>query len=900
MRIVEVHLDGFGIFANKHLTGFKSGVNVVYGENESGKTTFLEFVRRILFGFPRVSPSTNPYPPLQGGVYGGKLICKLPSGEDVTIARSEGPRGGRVKVLFGSRELVGRERLNEVLGHIGRLFYENVYAISLNELQAFKTLQEEEVRSHIYGAGLGLGSVSLSAIKGELTKSCERLYKSRGPAHEMAKLHNEIKKFEREIREIQQQLSQYDSLSKQQDELIKETAHLTEQIRDLEGTLASLENKRKMYPSYVELVNAQSELSGLEELADFPEDAKDNLDSLNRDIAHLDSQISKAEEKLKALELKLGGLDYNKDILDKEPIVVSLQRRKTEYENAVRDLKEDVEPKRNALAKEIQKEIIKLGEGWSETSSRDFELSHSLNDNVHSYKKEIEEAKRTLDSAKSKLKLHREASAAQAPLRFMGPNSYRYAIYAVAGLGLMGTIGGLLSSQWSLAAFSAIFLGIGIAVLFKIRNWDQIKSIDTLENTLMAELGQAESEYERLDKDWRAFLRDTRFHESLSPEGALEVVRAIQDTQSHLSQLDEYDERIDRMQRAIYQIKELHDEVAPCIERSYLSDRVNVNMEILDRHLKNAQNTRKNRENIEEQIGDLTREIQRLKESRDEKEQEKRDYISSSGAVDEENLRRKCDAFARQAALNAEIDRAEGIIQSNVGTDKHYDDFIETVSSTTPPEIERELNEVNNTIRELREKRDKGIRATGELKKQLEQLSSSQELLEIQYEYELRRQQLLDCSRDWVKLRIAEVMLNRATSKYENTRQPGVIRAASSIFSNITNHKYREVKKLAESDEIRVLDEYGTTKDLSQLSRGTQEELYFAMRLGLIKEYESRSESMPIIMDDILVNFDDERGPLAIEALNDFAKDRQVIVLTCHKAALDIYKKHGANEISLN
>jgi uncharacterized protein YhaN len=80
------------------------------------------------------------------------------------------------------------------------------------------------------------------------------------------------------------------------------------------------------------------------------------------------------------------------------------------------------------------------------------------------------------------------------------------------------------------------------------------------------------------------------------------------------------------------------------------------------------------------------------------------------------------------------------------------------------------------------------------------------------------------------------------------------------------------------------------------MSRGKREQLYFSMRLGLIQVYEAESEPMPIIMDDILVNFDDDRGPAAIEGLIEFSKNRQVMVLTCHQNTLDIYKSMGARE----
>ena len=81
------------------------------------------------------------------------------------------------------------------------------------------------------------------------------------------------------------------------------------------------------------------------------------------------------------------------------------------------------------------------------------------------------------------------------------------------------------------------------------------------------------------------------------------------------------------------------------------------------------------------------------------------------------------------------------------------------------------------------------------------------------------------------------------------------------------------------------------------MSRGTREQLYLSMRLGLIEEYESRSEPLPIVMDDVLVNFDDPRKARVIEMLKQFAQSRQIIVLTCHKSSLQDFIKSGATRI---
>ena len=54
-----MQIDGFGIFSAKKVKGMSSGLNIIYGPNEFGKTTLLEFIRCMLFGFPKKNQKTN-------------------------------------------------------------------------------------------------------------------------------------------------------------------------------------------------------------------------------------------------------------------------------------------------------------------------------------------------------------------------------------------------------------------------------------------------------------------------------------------------------------------------------------------------------------------------------------------------------------------------------------------------------------------------------------------------------------------------------------------------------------------------------------------------------------------------------------------------------------------------
>jgi uncharacterized protein YhaN len=69
---------------------------------------------------------------------------------------------------------------------------------------------------------------------------------------------------------------------------------------------------------------------------------------------------------------------------------------------------------------------------------------------------------------------------------------------------------------------------------------------------------------------------------------------------------------------------------------------------------------------------------------------------------------------------------------------------------------------------------------------------------------------------------------------------------------------------------------------LADLSKGTAEQLYLALRFGLVSHFAETAEPLPILMDDILVNFDDDRADSAARSIEELAQHHQVIYFTCH------------------
>jgi uncharacterized protein YhaN len=116
---------------------------------------------------------------------------------------------------------------------------------------------------------------------------------------------------------------------------------------------------------------------------------------------------------------------------------------------------------------------------------------------------------------------------------------------------------------------------------------------------------------------------------------------------------------------------------------------------------------------------------------------------------------------------------------------------------------------------------------------------------------------------------------------YETERQPEVLRHASGFFSGMTGGNWTRVIAGLDSG-IQVESSDGKRVSPENLSRGTAEQLYLAMRLALVREYSRHVDVLPVVLDDIFVNFDPERTRRSLEAVRELARTHQILMFTCH------------------
>ena len=123
-------------------------------------------------------------------------------------------------------------------------------------------------------------------------------------------------------------------------------------------------------------------------------------------------------------------------------------------------------------------------------------------------------------------------------------------------------------------------------------------------------------------------------------------------------------------------------------------------------------------------------------------------------------------------------------------------------------------------------------------------------------------------------------MLTQANTRLQERFSPGLNKLTGEYMGRLTGGRYRAVSLSRELEGSLQTGADLLPRSALYLSRGTVDQLYFALRLAVCRL--CLPERPPIFLDDALAAFDDERAALALELLLELAREQQIILFTCH------------------
>lgn len=143
----------------------------------------------------------------------------------------------------------------------------------------------------------------------------------------------------------------------------------------------------------------------------------------------------------------------------------------------------------------------------------------------------------------------------------------------------------------------------------------------------------------------------------------------------------------------------------------------------------------------------------------------------------------------------------------------------------------------------------------------------------------------------YVHLRLASLVLGREIERYRERHQGPLVRRAGELLARMTLGAFAGLSTgFGEDDRLQLLGvrDDGRRVPVEGLSEGTRDQLYLALRLASLERHLAHAEPLPLVVDDVLINFDDRRAEATLALLGELAGQTQVLFFTHHRRLLEL------------
>jgi uncharacterized protein YhaN len=223
-------------------------------------------------------------------------------------------------------------------------------------------------------------------------------------------------------------------------------------------------------------------------------------------------------------------------------------------------------------------------------------------------------------------------------------------------------------------------------------------------------------------------------------------------------------------------------------------------------------------------------------------------------------------------------------------------DFVAEVEKELSCEqsLQQRMALAEQTLAELKEQRDAVIGQIRAAEIELQKFDGSSRAAEANAQCESIAAQLEVELQSLAVRRVAAVVLKAAIERHREKNQGPILGRASQIFQQITLGQYSglQAEYNEKGEPILAGLRNGTRVLVEGMSDGTCDQLYLALRLASLEAWLSHHEPIPLIVDDILMNFDDARSVATLHVLAELSHRTQVIFFTHHQHLVNLARQH--------
>ena len=1010
MKLTDIKIDNFGVCQELSFPDISTEIVVIFGPNEAGKTTTMDFIRDTLFG-PNAS-DLRSLQTVREVAPGGSILCIDTEGNHWDIRRQYGAETS-LEVTINSQLYPASTLNRDLLGGLGPDIFHNVFTVGLGELRQLHQLNDTEAADFLYDMTTGFDRVSLGAILRRISKNKTAILDHQGNG-ELTLLRETKEKVK----------TKHDLATSQLNEWIacQNTIHSTEAVladlqsrRDtLRTELSTLELSLRVYETIKGVKRLEDWLTNNQHAGTLSnEDTFRRLDQIlqsARESERLATQTKAHDRRLLVLKEERAALEKHiipqdlwlriRAFTEMVPWISSMQRQLGEYEsapaaprmtadvNAGTLLATDVDiqlldqrllkklryPARRLKAakqrlekavtetQELQQRISTAERSWLEDPNWDnVESAPNIASPVIAIADEYAACKRNIKDLRVRLN-HREGDVSlslpqsedKPTGRELGNLLFCAIVFSTGG-SLLG-MGLLFPATFGLPTGAAIFCALlGLTAVAggvfgqyqdaikrrrrtelearaqefqrnRTPHADPRKLIDEIQtelqislNTLaqLSNLKKQAASIERLrisletsrdrisnlsmlvdesQADWIDHLRQAGIQAVLTPAELYEAVKRVDDF--HNTQLKQLDQQSLQLRHKT--------------ELAELEERLNV----LLREMPGNTDTLCLKEKLET-LASITSRQQRYREDQCELDAEidvtskrlskcfskmaalTRDLINQYASVGVKDLRGLDQLYKTITTWRESYSQHEEFEQSLQDSARKAGIPLASIMELAElplDEVESRWGETDSALDNTNQLINNTHETLGRLRAESNELGHDGLLASLRFQsaaVDAQIHKLEECWRVWAT---CEDISQRVRTIYETQRQPETLRDASQWLEEITSGRYVRLWTPLGEDLLYVDDAQGQSWLIETLSRGTRESVYLSLRLALVRSYQQDGVALPLILDDVFVNFDLSRLRNAVNAIKRFSVEvGQVLFFTCHAHIAALFEDIGAD-----
>jgi uncharacterized protein YhaN len=381
--------------------------------------------------------------------------------------------------------------------------------------------------------------------------------------------------------------------------------------------------------------------------------------------------------------------------------------------------------------------------------------------------------------------------------------------------------------------------------------------------------------------EWQKAVAPLGLADDARPEQALALLVALADLTSQRESLSHMERRVVGIERDIAffggKVREQTEVFAPQLSALPPPEAA---LRLLDSH-RRASEAARERGSVEAEIQRVKRELGEVEARRAEQQTAMAQLCRAAGAADALALLELEQRVERARGLEAELSELDARL-SEVCEGEDVAALVEEARQSDKGAVAARLAELDDAI-SMREEESR------ELERELTRLDmglaiyGGRDGADAAQELSATVARLAELSSAWARRRLAATVLERVVEQYRERHQGPVLSRASELFSRLTLGRFAKLQVGLEETRLECVEAgTGTGLELEQLSRGTRFQLFLALKLASLEQYLRTAPPLPLVLDDVLVEWDDERSRVALEVLADFSEHLQILLFTHH------------------